>query len=918
MSQKIDHLIINGPYTVPEKHWSYDRERRIFKLLDGRRPAGYLSSSGTTGFDDPGIFHPIPLVSMIRKRVDAWREAGYPGITGVTKKLLEFWYDQENRNNRFFFCQLEAIETLIWLKEAHDSERQGVEIPSDGGEFPRVCSKMATGTGKTIVMGMLIAWQTLNKVAYPTDVRFSKNFLIVAPGLTVKKRLEVLNPSAENSIYKEFNIVPSSMNDSLRQARITTHNWHVLMPLEDTPYNVVKKGKESEEAFTRRILGRDSANIIVINDEAHHAWRIRPEEKVDASEEDIQEATQWMTGLDRIHHRRKIMTCYDFSATPFIPSGKGLSEEALYNWIVSDFSLNDAIESGLVKTPRVAIRDDGRFSKEYRSRFYHIYADSEVRADLNRKAKPEEPLHDLIKNGYFVLGKDWLETKKSWKKNNSPFPPVMITVCNRTETAARVEFSFRNKRFEIEELDDPKKMLHIDSSVLKEAESKEQEEKEMEADDSAKLSSKDKGEFLREQVATVGKKGKSGHDIHNIIAVQMLSEGWDARNVTHIMGLRAFTSQLLCEQVVGRGLRRTSYEVNPESGLFEPEYVHVFGIPFTFLPLEGDEDIVPPPPKPTTCIEPFDSKKEHEITWPNIIRIDRTYAPTLTIDLSKVTTLTIRPEDSALLVQMAPIIDGKPHFDKIRSIDIEQLGKKFRLQTTIFKIARDVYEKSTDQWKGNKEQLLFQVVKIVEQFLTSSKIKIANTHFEDELRKRVLIALNMSRIVHHIWSAITFQNIASIALVFDKEKPILSTGDMMPWYTTKPAEPSQKSHISHAVLDSRWEDAAFFELERNEKVVSWVKNDHLGFQIPYIHQGVLHKYYPDFLIKLKNKVTLVLEIKGIDDDKNRTKRKYLDEWVKAVNEDGRFGRWAWDVAFAQSQVKGLIRKHLEEKVKEPK
>jgi type III restriction enzyme len=912
MPETIDHLIINSPYEKPRQHWEYDRERRFFNLVDGRRPAGYLASSGQSGFDDPGIFHELPLVNKIRKRVDAWRERHYPGVTGITKKLLEYWNSPEERDNRFFFCQMEAIETLIWLKEAPESEKQGIDIPSDGGSFLRLCCKMATGAGKTIVMGMLIAWHVLNKVAYPNDARFSKRFLVVAPGLTVKRRLEVLDPYAANNIYTEFKIIPHSLFDNLRQAKIVIHNWHVLMPLEENPTSVVKKGKESDEAFTRRILGHDSTgkNIIVINDEAHHAWRIRPEQQIDVSEEQLQEATQWMEGLDRIHKTRNIMTCFDFSATPFIPTGRTISEETLYDWIVSDFSLNDAIESGLVKTPRVAIRDDGRFSKDYHSRFYHIYIDPEVKGDISRKAKPEEPLPDLVKNAYFVLGKDWLETKNLWEEKESPVPPVMITVCNRTETAARIEYSFVNKRFEIDELADSEKMLHIDSKVLKEAESKDSTE-DIENGERVKISLKDKGEQLREEVATVGKVGKAGQNVQNIVAVAMLSEGWDARTVTHIMGLRAFTSQLLCEQVVGRGLRRTSYEVSRETGLFEPEYVNVFGIPFTFLPVEGAGRTVPLPPKPSTYIEPYTSKKQHELSWPNIVRIDRTYSPKLSLDWGRVEPLTINPEDSSLIVDLAPVIDGKPHVDKISTIDIEKLGKKFRLQTSIFKITRDIYEKFKPDWKGNKEYLMLQLVNLVEEFLKSGKIIIANSAFQDDLRKRVLISLNMSKIVHHIWSVITFHNIESVALVFDKEKPIRSTSDMMPWYTTKANEYTKKSHVSHAVVDSRWELSTVFELERNENVQSWVKNDHLGFDISYVYEGVVHKYWPDFLIRLKNGTMLVLEIKGEDSEKDRTKRKYLDEWIKAVNQDARFAKWSWDVAFAQSEVRSIIRKHSE-------
>jgi len=918
MSQ-IDHLIINSPFEEPKSHWKYDREKRKFVLEQGRRPAGYLvASKDSKSFDDPGEFRELPTVNQIRSRVDDWRKNGYPNVTGITKRLLEFWHDSKERTNRFFFCQLEAIETIIWLTEASDHEKQGIFIPSDGGPFQRLCSKMATGSGKTMVMGMLSAWQILNKVTYPTDTRFSKNILVVAPGLTVKNRLQVLKPSAEDSVYIQFRIVPDSLVDKLRQGRVVVHNWHTLMPLEESKRSVVKKGKESNEAFTRRILGEMSSatNIVVINDEAHHAWRIKPEFQLDAEDEVIEEATRWMEGLDKIHAARNIIKCYDLSATPFIPSGKNASEELLFDWVVSDFSLNDAIESGLVKTPRIAIRDDsGKFSKDYRSRFYHIYKDPDVKEDINRRAKPEEPLPDLIKNAYYLLGEDWLATKKKWDENKSRVPPVMITVCNRTETAARIKFSFENKKFELEELTDPTKILHIDSKVLKAAEEKESEEKQIITNSESEEKIMSKEDELREKVDTIGKIGKPGEQIQNIIAVSMLSEGWDARTVTQIMGLRAFTSQLLCEQVVGRGLRRTSYEINPETGFFDPEYVNIFGVPFTFLPHEGSTDAPPPPPSPQTRIEADPDKIEHKISWPNVDRIERVYSPKLSLDWSKVKTLELKPDEVSVTVDMAQVIDGKPAIDKMSDIDLEKLGKKVRMQWLIFHAAKDVYDNFNHEWQGSKEELMLQLVSLVEGFIKSGKIQVLNILESEELRKRLTIAFNMTKVAQHIFEAIKFENTEKRTLVFNKEKPIKSTSDMQPWYTKKPNEWTKKSHISHAVHDSRWEMSTAYELERNSEVESWSKNDHIGFEIQYVYNGTVHKYYPDYLIRLVNGITLILEIKGEDSLQNQAKRKALDEWVNAVNEDGRFGTWVWDVAFQPSEVKPKIAQHAKLQVK---
>ena len=207
----IDRLIVNSPYEEPQRYWRYNRERRTFTLVEGeRRPAGYvIASAGSKAFDDPGVFVEIPLVNQIRPRVKAWREAGYPGVSGITKRLFEHWANPEEfETRRFFFCQLEAVETLIWLTEGPAAEKVGIDVPSDGGEFRRLCAKMATGSGKTIVMAMVIAWHILNKVTYPQDARFSKNVLVIAPGLTVKSRLAVLETSHPANYYEAFRIVP--------------------------------------------------------------------------------------------------------------------------------------------------------------------------------------------------------------------------------------------------------------------------------------------------------------------------------------------------------------------------------------------------------------------------------------------------------------------------------------------------------------------------------------------------------------------------------------------------------------------------------------------------------------------------------------------------------------------------------------
>lgn len=935
--KKIDKLIINSPYEEPQQYWEYLRDTREFLLQQGRRPAGYVvAGESSKSFDDPGIFKEIDLVNTIRPRIKKWREDGYPGVTGITKRLLQHWQDPEERKDRrFFFCQLEAIETLIWLTEAPEADKTGIDIPGDGGDFARWCSKMATGSGKTIVMSMLIAWNILNKVANGKDPRFSKNVLVVAPGLTVRNRLSVLYPTDPENYYEEFNIVPSGLMESLRQGKIKIINWHALAWQSEEKIakkkSVDKRGAKSDEAYVKDVLGdmSNASNIIVINDEAHHAWRVNPDIKVKKEDKEAkEEATIWIGGLDRINKARGILRCFDLSATPFAPSGKKASEEALFEWIVSDFGLNDAIEAGLVKTPRVVIRDDGNVDKDLRSRLYHIYMDETVKDDINQKVDETVPLPDLVKNAYLLLGKDWKATKDEWDKAGYKVPPVMITVANTTYTSARIKYSFDTDAFMLSaaglgELCNPEKTLQIDSSILQKAEAETEEveiAEPVEGEDSEdgadapkekKLTKKQQAELLRRTVDTVGKAGEPGEKIQNVISVGMLSEGWDAKTVTHIMGLRAFSSQLLCEQVVGRGLRRTSYDVG-EDGLFEPEYVNIFGVPFTFLPHEGGEDgPPPPPPKPKTEIKPVKEKAEHEITFPNVLRIDHVYRPQLDLDIASVKSLELDPYDSITEAELAAIIAGKPNPAALSEIDLKEIAGRLRLQTIIFRIASSIYNsEQRPDWKGSKETFLIQLINIIERFVNSGKIVIKNSLFnQDEARKRILIMLNMNKVIQHIWNEIRAVNTEKLTPVFDKEAPIRSTSDIRTWWTSKPCEAFENTHTNFVVVDSSWEYLEAKTISESAAVQSFVKNDHLNFVIYYNYQGVVRRYFPDFIIKLTTGEYLVLETKGQDNEQNKTKRTYLDEWCRAVNEHGGFGRWSWAVSFDPNDLEALLLRH---------
>ncbi|MBL6750468.1 MAG: DEAD/DEAH box helicase family protein [Nevskia sp.] len=936
-------LIINSPFEPPLFHWR--GEQNSFEIQHGRRAAGYeiFDTRNNTRRTEP-----LELVNRIRGRVDAWREAGYPGITIVTRSLLEHWHNRTARQLPFYFCQLEAIETLIWWVEGTAEHKQGIFVQGDGGAWERLCNKMATGAGKTAVMAMIITWQVLNALTYPKRTKdFSRAVFVVAPGLTVRERLQVLMPGNPSNSYDEFRLCPSeSMRQKLNQAEVLIENWHTLMPLKVQERSVVKKGAESDKAFVRRVLGRLAGykEIIVINDEAHHAYRMSPDDKRSSAvkkraEEmglDAEEATRWIEGLDRIHNELRIQRCFDLSATPFAPTGRSNTEQGLFDWIVSDFGLNDAIESGLVKTPRVVVRDGVvPDTQTLRPKLYHLYRDPAVAEDLNRRgAQPHESLPALVQQAYTLLGADWRNAADLWQAGGHVSPPVMLTVCNRTETAARIEHYLNSGDAHWPELKNPARTLRVDSRVLDKAEVGESAaaDKDYEArlhqildsaripdDRKARLVQLKKEELLRAIVDNVGKRGEAGQDLQTVISVAMLSEGWDAKNVTHIMGLRAFTSQLLCEQVIGRGLRRVAYDkeavVGPdgvERELFKPEYVNVFGVPLSIFEDVGDGGEPPPPPKASTQIESLPERNSLEIRWPNVVRVDVVVRPVLVMDWESVGKLSLDPARTPISVEIAPALGGATAWEQIVDIDLETLPDEFRLQRLTFNAARKAFETMQQTFSGNREYLVVQLIRLVEQFLASDKLVIPSLFHREPLRKRILVSLNIDLVVQHLIRHVTEQNQERIEPVFDEEMPVGSTRLMRTWYTTKATLPTRKSQISHVVSDGAWEAHAANVLESEKMrtmIAAYAKNDHLGFHVYYLWNGSRRRYLPDFLIRLGNGKTLVLEIKGQDSPQDQEKRSALSLWVTAVNTKGGFGVWCWDVAFEPAQIQDIIARH---------
>lgn len=919
MSLLVDNPILNSPFEEPTRYWAYDEGQPV--LVEGRRPAGYYFKSRTRGEQLAMLeeeFVPLELVNTIRERVREWRMQGYLGVTPVTRQLLNHWNTPE-RERKLFFCQREAVETLIWLVEAPPAQKQGITIPKDEG-LTRYACKMATGSGKTVVMGMVIAWQVLNKLANPQDRRFSDAVLLVCPNLTIRERLQVLLPWKVGNYYERFDLVPRGMLERLQQGRFQILNWHLFQLKDDSrSRSVVQRGVESDAAFCRRVLKELGAkqNILVINDEAHHAYRPAPlpeevRERLSPEEiEEREEATVWISGLDRINKIRGINFCADFSATPFYIKGSGREEGEPFPWIVSDFGLVDAIESGIVKIPRVPVDDNtGALIPKYFRLWEAINQSLPVseRQTAHRRAKPESVLREA-EGAIATLASEWKRTFDEFQRSGSPVPPVMIVVCDNTDLAKIVYEHIASGKVLSELQNQPaaEVTLRIDTKLLKEAESAVDGETKQQA-----------AERLRKTVDTVGKTewdgegDPPGKHIRCVVSVGMLTEGWDAQNVTQILGLRAFTSQLLCEQVVGRGLRRMNYD-----DFSEPEYVDIYGVPFEVIPVKKKPLSRTEVLKVSTLVRALRERKHLEITFPRVEGYVFDVRQRIRVNWDEVPYLVIDPSTEPTEVQVKPAVGyriGRP--DRLSPgeevlHDRNPFYRENRLQATVYEIAAEI----TNRLKGKREEwqirhILFpQVLNIVWHYL-EERVRVS----AQATLQEVALEKYQQRIVERLTEAIEPDTEAGeppILPIIERFRPIGSTAEVL-FRTVRQCVGTTKSHISHVVLDApEWEHSVAYQLERIPEVIAYARNDHLDFTIPYEYQGVRHEYRPDFLIRWRREdgreVKIVLEVKGFETEQDRQKEAAAKRWVRAVNHHGEFGQWAFVVCRDPQALTHILR-----------
>ena len=994
-----DNPILNSPYDEPKLHYDTDSEgsldynivcngRRIFKPDSSVIPSRQTGQKEVFEWNEDAEQYNTHIINLCRKEVNVWRTSNYPNTTRVTNELLTFWFNNPERlvTKKLFFAQQEAVETAIWINEVAEKSNAGQHIlnllkigqqtvsADKNDQLPRVAFKMATGSGKTVVMACLICYHYFNRQEYRNDTRFADYFLIVAPGVTIKSRLGVLfvdtknkNPKDIEDYYRVRGLIPLNLEYRLENlnARLVITNYHTFEPKilqgnKRSPFDgkVNLKGekidtnnKEDFGQVVKRTLGKFKvgSRVLILNDEAHHCYLPKSKGKTTENEDSDENARAavWFSGIREISKRFKVQSVYDLSATPYYLTGSGHPPYSLFPWVVSDFGLIEAIESGLVKIPFLPESDNTQelTMPVLRNLYDHVRDElpkkgqrtkkSEAAAEGSKFIELPPKLPTLVKGALDQFYNHYVEYFNGIRKQNEErlnifsAPPVFIVVCNNTSVSKEVykyiagyeyvsedgELVTRHGAKELFSNYDPSTnkplkrppTLLIDSDALENGEQINDDFKKIfitEIEEFKKdyarmhgqgsLENISDSEILREVVNTVGKQGKLGSHIRCVVSVSMLTEGWDANTVTHIMGLRAFGSQLLCEQVAGRALRRMNYylqgydkEGNPTDDKrkiviekFPPEYAHIIGVPFKLF--KGGKTEPPVIPVDMTHIESIpDRQQEMEIEFPNVvgyrienfdgeIKSDFSKVENYEIDFSKFPTETI---------MTSPISATE---DKL---EVKGVLEK-RDNELIFLLTKELIKIHFSDDDQNPQFQKFNKLKGIVEYWYHNKVILLNNN--DDRFKRLLYFEEPKKIVDHIRRGINVdQNtIEHIRPVFNYYNKFSST-KYVNGNTIKEVFETEKSHVNYVVMDSNWEGICAKTLEEIDTVECYVKNQFLGFTIPYVKDGKDRLYYTDFIARVKGKdgtiKNLMIEISGMSKDKAEKKWYVENRWIPAVN-----------------------------------
>ncbi len=983
-----DHPILNSPYGYPLRHWELDESGQpTQRIIDARRGAKFVTpipkpkkrkSATQTGFvfdEGKGLstaeqqYDPTSIINEVRGHVDAWRKLSPSQwqVTPETARLLHHWRSHDFADIRPFYCQVEAAETAIWLTEVAPQSRNGKRIldhlaaanKDANPELMRLALKLATGAGKTTVMAMLIAWQTINAVRRPGSKTFTRGFLICTPGLTIKDRLRVLQPNDPDSYYAGREIVPNDMLDDVQRAKIVITNYHAFKLRERIELSKggrqLLTGRTGEELDTLETEGQmlqrvmpdlmGMKNVLVINDEAHHCYREKPKETDDEdlkgdekkeAEKNNEAARLWISGLEMVNRNLGVSRVVDLSATPFFLKGSGYAEGTLFPWTMSDFSLMDAIECGIVKLPRVPVAENipGQEMPKYRDLWENLKnAKPQLPKAGRAKADKLDPLNlpVLLQTALEALYGHYEKTFKLWEEKGIKVPPCFIIVCQNT-AISKLVFDFisgfhrtnddgtttlNNGRLALfrnfdettgNPLPRPNTLL-IDSEQLEAGDALDDNFRAMAADeidrfrreivertgDARAGENLTDQELLREVMNTVGKPGQLGGSIRCVVSVSMLTEGWDANTVTHVLGIRAFGTQLLCEQVIGRALRRQSYQLNDE-GLFNVEYADVFGIPFDFTakPVIAS----PQPPRETVAVRAVSPERDHlEIRFPRVegYRVELP-EERLTADFNDESILELSPDLVGPSITRNSGIIGEGV-----DMSLQHLGD-MRPSSLVFHVTqRLLYTKWRDPGEEPKLHLFGQLKRITKQWIDTCLVCKGGT-YPALLMYQELADMACNRIT----AAITrrFLGERPIKALLDSYNQTGSTRHVR--FNTSRTDrwdtggPPPKNHVNWVVLDSDWEAEFCRVAESHPRVIAYTKNHNLGLEVPYRYGSEMRKYRPDFIVKVDDgkgaddPLYLVVEIKGYRREDAKEKKSTMETyWVPGVNHLGSHGRWAF-------------------------
>jgi type III restriction enzyme len=977
-----EHPILNSPYDYPSRHWELDEQGQpTQQIKDTRRIAEFITpipkpkKRKGTGIQQKLIFNegkglstqeqqydPTPIINELRRQVDLWRAIPNPNnwqVTPETARLLQHWRKHKFSNIRPFFCQVEAMEVAIWLTEvAPKAGKSGkyfldhlANANNDANpELMRLALKLATGAGKTTVMAMLIIWQTVNAVRRPNSNKFTRGFLVVTPGLTIRDRLRVLQPNDPDSYYQSRELIPNDMLPDLERAKIIITNYHAFQLRERI--DISKGGRsllqgrgeplntlETEGQMLQRVMPdlMGMKNIMVFNDEGHHCYREKPQKENgdDLKGDDRKEAEKnneaarvWITGLETINRKLGISRIIDLSATPFFLRGSGYAEGTLFPWTMCDFSLMDAIECGIVKLPRVPVADNipGGEMPKFRNLWEHIRTRMPKKGRGKSHALDPLSIPVELQTALEALYGHYEKTYNLWKENGVHVPPCFIVVCNNTSTSKLVydyisgffrenedgSITLENGRLALfRNFDDhgnpfarPHTIL-IDSEQLESGDALDANFREMASDeidrfrreiiertgDKRQAENLTDQDLLREVMNTVGKEGRLGESIRCVVSVSMLTEGWDANTVTHVLGIRAFGTQLLCEQVIGRALRRQSYDLNDE-GLFNVEYADVLGIPFDFT---AKPVVAPPqPPRETIHVRAIKPDRNHlEIQFPRVqgYRVELP-KDKLTAEFNEESTLELTPQLVGPSITKNSGIIGE-------SVDLslEHL-KDMRRSTLLFHVAkRLLYTKWRDPGEEPRLHLFGQLKRITKQWLDRCLVCKGGT-YPAQLMYQELADMACNKITAGITHAMAGST--PIKAVLDPYNPTGSTMyvNFNTSKTNRWETDSRKCHVNWVILDSDWESEYCRVAEAHPKVKAYVKNHNLGLEVPYKYGSEMRTYIPDFIVQVDDghddPLNLIVEIKGYrKEDAKEKKATMINYWVPGVNNHENYGRWAF-------------------------